>query len=212
MRNELRRPPAFQEYASDVRSHPVYQMMTNDERAVWHGLRYALSVADEVATDDTATLARVLMMNEADLRRGLTERVLDLFSRVPGHPERIHSPELDMQMQRLAERRRERAESGRKGAQTRYGHSSASGLADSSASGIGIARADARGGEEKSGAERSAVNTKNNNPVSQEKALPISNKETTRRRPHRWRRRAPVATLEPESPEPNEYEKASRGY
>ena len=71
MRNELRRPPAFQEYASDVRSHPVYQMMTNDEQqAVWHGLRYALSVADEVATDDTATLARVLMMNEADLRRG----------------------------------------------------------------------------------------------------------------------------------------------
>ena len=42
MHDELRRPPAFQEYASDIRSLPFYQMMTNDERAVWHGLRLAL--------------------------------------------------------------------------------------------------------------------------------------------------------------------------
>ena len=73
----------FRSTPSDIRSLPFYQMMTNDERAVWHGLRLALWCCDELPVD-YPTLARVLMMSREDVLRGLTERVLSMFPRVAG--------------------------------------------------------------------------------------------------------------------------------
>lgn len=133
MQSDLRRPPSYQEYAADIRSLPTYLMMTNDERAVFHGLRLACWVADEVPTN-TATLARILLMPEADLVRGFTARVRDLFAPVVGRPDHLHSPELDAQMQRMVERRRERSETGRRGAEAKH-RGSASGLANDSDNG-----------------------------------------------------------------------------
>ncbi len=116
MMNDKRRPPAYLEYASDLRSTPTYMFLTNDERAVLHGLKLALWCSDEVPLDPPI-LARILLMSERDLVRGLTERVLDQFARVPGRPDHIHSPELDAQMDRLRNVRAKQAEGGRVGAE-----------------------------------------------------------------------------------------------
>lgn len=109
-----RRPPAYQEYGSDLLAIEAVRLMSLAERGLLATMRWAVWRNDHLPRDPKQ-LARVLGLDEREVREALTERVLTLFASVPDKPERLHSPELSSQMARLLERQDERSSSGRKG-------------------------------------------------------------------------------------------------
>lgn len=110
----LRRPPAFQCYASDFRSDPRVMLMSAAERGVLFSMLLACWVADEIPSNPKA-LARILSMDEGELGPALTGEVLSFFGTAVGDQAKLYSIELSEQMENLLNRQIERAQSGRKG-------------------------------------------------------------------------------------------------
>lgn len=115
----LRRPPAFQLYASDLLADRRFLLMTAAERGLLLSMRAACWVGDEVPRDP-GLLARIVGLPLAEVEAALSDAVLSFFAEVPnGTNSSLHDPELAAQMQRLLARRTERAESGRRGGEAK---------------------------------------------------------------------------------------------
>lgn len=109
-----RRPPAYQEYGSDLLSIEAVRLMSLAERGLLATMRWHVWANDSMPREPAA-LARVLGLDPGEVKDALTERVLRLFAPLPADATRLYCPELAAQMQRLRERALERAESGRRG-------------------------------------------------------------------------------------------------
>ena len=100
-----RRPPAYQEYASDVLGDERYYTLEAAERGLYHSMRLAAWANDSVPADPGA-LALALRLDRKDVERLLpavrqTGYVLPCLD----DPTRLYIPELQEQMSRLMDRR-----------------------------------------------------------------------------------------------------------
>lgn len=111
---KLRRPPSYQEYASDMLAMESVRLMHLAERGLLATMRLYVWVND-TAPADPALLARVLGLDTSEVRAALTERVRSFFEPVPEAPDRLYNVELARQMAQYLERSQERVESGRRG-------------------------------------------------------------------------------------------------
>lgn len=152
MSESVRRPPAFQLYASDTLADRRFLLMGAHERGLLLSMRMACWVSDEVPSDP-ARLARVIGLPADEVAAALTPAVLGYFRPVPGDSGNLHDPELAAQMNHLRERRERQAQGGREGAnQTNAQRAAKSGNSsgttpgkssgDSSASGRVLSRAE----------------------------------------------------------------------
>jgi hypothetical protein len=114
MPESIRRPPAYQEYGSDLLGLEDIRLMSLAERGLLATLRWYLW-ANDTAPRDAQHLARVLGLDGREVAAALTERVLRSFEQCTEDASRLYSRELSAQMTRIMERRVERSESGRKG-------------------------------------------------------------------------------------------------
>lgn len=112
-----RRPPAYQEYGSDLLGLEDIRLMSLAERGMLATLRWYVWTNNTIPRDPRQ-LARVLGLEEQEIRAAMTERVLRFFAPCSDDESRLHSPELSEQMSRLLTRRMERSESGRKGGES----------------------------------------------------------------------------------------------
>jgi hypothetical protein len=122
-RDDRRRPPAFQCYASDTLADRRFLLMSAGERGLLLTMRMACWVGDEVPADPVK-LARVVGLPVDEVTLALTPAVIGNFRPVVGDADSLHDPELDAQMQRMLERRRINAESGSKGGKAAHGSGS----------------------------------------------------------------------------------------
>lgn len=109
-----RRPPAYQEYGSDLLSLESVREMTLAERGLFVTMRW-YAWANDTLPGDADRLAMVLGLREDEVRAALTTRVLGFFRRAEGAADRLVCPELAAQMKTLMARHEERAASGRRG-------------------------------------------------------------------------------------------------
>src|SRR4051794_7969464 len=108
---QRRRPPAYQEYGSDLLALEDVRLMSLAERGLLATLRWHLWVND-TAPSDPRQLARVLGVEERGLVEALTPRVLKFFAPCGDRSERLHSPELRAYMEKVLKRRADLAEYG----------------------------------------------------------------------------------------------------
>src|SRR4051812_2714326 len=108
---QRRRPPAYQEYGSDLLALESVRLMSLAERGPLATLRWHLWVNDTVPSEPRQ-LARVLGIDEQGVREALTDRVLNFFALCDDRPDRLHSPELRAYMEKLVKRRADLAQYG----------------------------------------------------------------------------------------------------
>ena len=111
---KLRRPPAFQEYATDTLADRSFRMLSLAER----GLRTTMRMecwANETIPCSPKELALFLNLNPADVQINLTSGVLSYFEENDGN---LSCPELEGQRERLMAQRAAQSTGGKKGGQT----------------------------------------------------------------------------------------------
>jgi len=111
---KLRRPPAFQEYATDTLADRSFRMLSLAER----GLRTTMRMecwANETIPCSPKELALFLNLNPADVQINLTSGVLSYFDENDGN---LSCPELEGQRERLMAQRAAQSTGGKKGGQT----------------------------------------------------------------------------------------------
>jgi hypothetical protein len=81
--SNLRRAPAFQEYASDLLSMEDIRLMSLGERGLLATMRW-YCWANDTLPADPKLMARLLGLDEADVRGNLTEAVLNFFAPAKG--------------------------------------------------------------------------------------------------------------------------------
>ena len=111
---KLRRPPAFQEYATDTLADRSFRMLSLAER----GLRATMRMecwANEMIPCSPKELALFLNLNPADVQIYLTSGVLSYFDENDGN---LSCPELEGQRERLMAQRAAQSTGGKKGGQT----------------------------------------------------------------------------------------------
>ncbi len=106
-----RKPPAFQEYASDMISLREYRLMTLAERGLLYSMRLECW-ANQTVPSEPASLAKYLGFQPADVTAALPA-VMPFFTESGAH---IQSAELDAYRAKLALRDRAKSEGGKKGA------------------------------------------------------------------------------------------------
>lgn len=159
----LRKPPAFQMYASDRLADRNFKQMSAAERGVLHSIKLEFWVNGSVPVDLT-DLAKVLGFSKEEIEVGFTVRVKRYLKEVNGPDGRAYIvPELEQYRMAVYAKRARQSEAGKqtaaKRAAKRNGDSSATSQTGSSAS--GYASSSLRGGEvhgiEVSGTERKSV-------------------------------------------------------
>lgn len=113
-----RRPPAFQEYASDLMALERVKLMSLAERGLFATLRWYVWTNDSIPRDPKQ-IARLLGLDADEVRSALTDRVLSFFDVAGAGTDRLICGELSGQMKRLVDRRTKQAEGGRDGARAR---------------------------------------------------------------------------------------------
>lgn len=121
--DNLRRPPAFQEYGADLLNLEAVKLMSLGERGLLATMRWCIWANDTLPADP-AQLARLLGISEEEVRRNLTEAVLGFFrsAAAKGYGDRLECPELLDQMARLAARREAQVKSAEVTNANRYGN------------------------------------------------------------------------------------------
>ncbi|MBI3045065.1 MAG: hypothetical protein HYY78_19810 [Betaproteobacteria bacterium] len=114
----IRRPPAFQEYGSDLLCLESVRLMSLGERGLLATMRWYVWTNDSLPRD-LKDMARVLGLDAHDVETNYTGRVSQFFKSNPDDPLRLICPELRAQMQRMMERRRKQADGGKYGARQR---------------------------------------------------------------------------------------------
>jgi hypothetical protein len=121
--DKKRRPPAFQEYGATLLNLESIKLMSLAERGLLATLRWYLWLNDTIP-DEPALMARLLGLEEHDVRKNLTPAVRSFFR--SGHHlgmgDRLECPELLDQMALLMERRRKQSNGGKEGADNRWSH------------------------------------------------------------------------------------------
>lgn len=119
MKPSIRRPPAYQEYASDVLANETFSDMTLAERGLWLTMRLQCWVNDSVPADPEG-VARVLHLDHEAVKAAWTQRVMSFFAEHPERGDRLTCPELDTYRADMERRRQTKSEAGKKGAEARY--------------------------------------------------------------------------------------------
>ena len=132
MKPSVRRPPAYQEYASDVLANETFSDMTLAERGLWLTMRLQCWVNDTVPADPQE-LARVLHLEHEAVKMALTPRVKSFFAEHADRPDRLICSELDRYRVGMERRRQIKSEAGKKGADARYAPSSSPSRRDGAA-------------------------------------------------------------------------------
>lgn len=101
---DIRRPPAFMEYGSDLLSLETVKLMSLAERGLLASMRWYVWANDSLPSD-LQKMARLLGFDAEEVRATLTDAVLSFFAAAPGAPDRLICPELTAQMKRLMQRR-----------------------------------------------------------------------------------------------------------
>jgi hypothetical protein len=111
-----RPPPAYQEYAATMLADRGFRSMSAAERGVLFTMRLECWVNGSVPADPTS-LARVLGIEVAEVKRALTPRVLRHFDEAMHDEERVLvCPQLDDYRRQLEERQSRMSAGGRRGA------------------------------------------------------------------------------------------------
>jgi hypothetical protein len=110
----MRRPPAYQEYPSDLLANEHYKLMDLDERGLFHTLRHYCWVNESIPANESL-LAELLNLTESYLDKTFSHRVRNFFCKSDTDPSRLISPELNDYKQGLIEKSRRRAEAGKIG-------------------------------------------------------------------------------------------------
>jgi hypothetical protein len=118
---QKRRPPAFQEYGATLLNLESVKLMSLAERGLLATLRWYLWLNDTIP-EDPALMAKLLGLEEHDVRKNLTPAVRSFFRSAQhlGFGDRLECTELVEQMRLLMERRRRQSEGGREGADNRW--------------------------------------------------------------------------------------------
>lgn len=131
----IRRPPSYQEYATDVLANEQFNDMGLEERGLWHTMRLQCWANNSVPRDP-ARLARVLHLDYDAVKRAMTRNVMASFAPQPGDQERLMCPELEKYRAAKEQYRQEQSERGKKGAEATHSrrrneqHRAADGAAD----------------------------------------------------------------------------------
>jgi hypothetical protein len=110
----MRRPPAYQEYPSDLLANEHYKLMDLDERGLFHTLRHYCWVNESIPANESS-LAELLNLTESYLDKTFSHRVRSFFCKHDTDPTRLISPELVDYKRGLIEKSLRRAESGKLG-------------------------------------------------------------------------------------------------
>jgi uncharacterized protein YdaU (DUF1376 family) len=117
MKSGNRRPPAYQEYGSDLLGLEAVRLMSLAERGIFATLRWYCWANDSIPAEPSQ-MARVLGLEVQDVIQALSERVLGFFAPLPNDQTRLHCPELAAQMVANLALRNVRAGAGKKGGKT----------------------------------------------------------------------------------------------
>jgi hypothetical protein len=140
----LRPPPAYQCYASDWSAKEDYRLASAAERGVLWSILNQCWVSDSVPSDPTL-LAKLLQLDSEDVERALRGCIKRFLK--PSEDGRLYLPELRDQKEEYLARRRERSESGRKGAEALHSQRS-NGRAMAKPTTRAIAAPEVRGAEQ----------------------------------------------------------------
>lgn len=113
-RDDLRKPPAFLEYASDLLALESVQLMSLAELGLLWTMRLRCWVNGSLPKDK-AQLSRLLGRNEQEVCNALTPAVMAFFKIDPDDSCRLICPELAAHMRKLMDRRIRQSEGGRAG-------------------------------------------------------------------------------------------------
>lgn len=150
----LRPPPAFQCYASDLLASECFRLATMAERGLLISMLMQAWVSDSLP-ENPRDLARLLGVDQESVCDNLCARVLSFF--VADGNGRLICPELSDQKANLEARRAERSASGRRGANALHHKGrKAGGLAMAQPS-PGAMTAPEKKGKEKSKKERKSL-------------------------------------------------------
>lgn len=110
----MRRPPAYQEYPSDLLANENYKLMEMDERGLFHSLRHYCWVNESIPANESA-LADLLGLTESYFDKLFSHRVRSFFCKSEVDPNRLISPELADYRQELIAKSIRKAEAGKLG-------------------------------------------------------------------------------------------------
>ena len=113
----LRRPPAFQCYASDDLARATYYQLTLAERGLLDAMRRVYWVEDLVPTTAEG-IALAVRRPVDEVRAALTDRVLAHFTPAPFNAEHLICRVLAGQMSDIIARREKQSAGGKKGAKS----------------------------------------------------------------------------------------------
>ena len=107
----IRRPPAFSEYGADMMNMEVIKLMTLAEVGLLAKMRWTIWANDTLPADPQL-LARILALDEDEVRLSLTAAVRSFFEEKDG---RFVCTELAAQLRRLTKIREAQKEGGQRG-------------------------------------------------------------------------------------------------
>lgn len=117
MKSAIRRPPAYQEYGSDMLGLERVKLMALGERGLLWSMRCHCWANDSIPASPPQ-MARVLGLDEEAVKATLSPGVLSFFAPLPGDQSRLYCPELAAQLSANMARREVLSESGGKGGRT----------------------------------------------------------------------------------------------
>lgn len=110
-KKSIRKPPAYQEYASDVLANAAYRMMSLSERGLWDTLRKEFWVNGPLPAD-LSELSKLLRFSSTELEKAYTPNVKSFFEI---QDSRIVCPELIRYRESLENRDVKQVTGGREG-------------------------------------------------------------------------------------------------
>lgn len=110
-KKSIRKPPSYQEYASDILASAAYRMMSLPERGLWDTLRKEFWVNGPLPSD-LSELSKLLRFSSEELEKAYTSEVKSFFEI---HDDKIVCPELKKYRESLESRDVKQADGGREG-------------------------------------------------------------------------------------------------
>lgn len=119
---EMRRPPAYQTYASDDLASEAYYGLSLASRGLFDAMLRVIWVNGYVPKE-AQLLAKAVRADLDDVTTALTPALVDQFVTLDSDRNRLTHPELERQRTQLEHRREKQRNGGREGARRRYSSS-----------------------------------------------------------------------------------------
>ncbi len=123
---EMRRPPAYQTYASDDLASEAYYGLSLASRGLFDAMLRVIWVNGYVPKEPHV-LAKAVRADPVEATSALVPELLEQFVPFQDDPRRLTYPELDRQRANLERQRQQQRVGGKKGANRRYGRRPGSG-------------------------------------------------------------------------------------